>query len=147
MSSRDEATLAQAQRLGVPPDMLAQARNNPAMLAFLREKLESLSMSSPSPPPMGQFTETDPDGIARYLDAAKAKFEQDKKRPVRKPPAGNRRENIDGANAHHDSMLRQKDMHQVLMSMTCVPKSFADKPFSELRRSKLLSFPSPIELY
>jgi hypothetical protein len=122
-----------AERFGVPPDMIAQARDNPAILDFLRQKLEGLHLAEPE-------TDTvmfnDADDVTRRLDAAKAAFERDRNRPVRKAPKGNRHEYVFGANASREANLKQKNHAQILMSFTGVPKSFSSKPLKDLRRSE-----------
>ncbi|GAA5856595.1 hypothetical protein JCM8547_005881 [Rhodosporidiobolus lusitaniae] len=147
-STQEELFLMQAERMGLPPAMIAQAKRDPQLLECIRSKLSGLSL----PQPVFEEGANTIEGLRRQLDAAKQAYAREKNRPLRKPAAGNRSEYIVGCEAQRESIIKTIQENEtettkhmsLLTTFTGVPKSFSDTPLSTLRRSTFLSCPTSL---
>ncbi|GAA6028992.1 hypothetical protein JCM8097_001541 [Rhodosporidiobolus ruineniae] len=135
MASQGQLFLAAAEAAGLPPAMLAQARDNPALLQMLLSTLKD-KMGGASLPQPGASEKTETDALIAQLDAAKKVYERDRNRPPVQPPAGNRNQSVVHAASmkEHAISMRSDGRPQIKQTTTGVPKSFSSTPLHQLRR-------------
>ncbi|GAA6013621.1 hypothetical protein JCM10207_004793 [Rhodosporidiobolus poonsookiae] len=134
-SSQEDLFWAAAEGLGLPPAIIATARRDPLGRAFLQQLLAR------SPPPRLHQPETSyltDDPIEKFrheMDAARAAFQAEKKRPLRSTPARPRHLVIVSMNSQRDAIVRDRAQSKgrMVTSYMGLPKAFSDKSIEQLQ--------------
>ncbi|BGP18687.1 hypothetical protein JCM10213v2_006753 [Rhodosporidiobolus nylandii] len=134
-SSREDLFWAFAEAVGVPPAMIAGARNDPSARRLLEERLASgPSLQQPTCNIVEEGDVTD--RLKRQIEAARSSFERQRDRPLHHPPVADRHRQIVSMNAQRDAVVKGSAVSGglVVSSFMGLPKHSSDKALEELKR-------------
>ncbi|GAA5893992.1 hypothetical protein JCM6882_007953 [Rhodosporidiobolus microsporus] len=138
-STQEDIFWAAAESLGRPPSICANARRDPVARRFLQHLLATNPPPGLRAPQHSFMVDGDPlEHFEQQMKAAQRQFEEERDRPLRRPPIRPRHMCILSMNAQRDAVIKdfQEDgtNSRVLTSYMGLPKTFSEKPLDKLSR-------------